>query len=118
MNKCGKVFTRYKHSPLHGKEFALDTFDQFFQEYQLQILPFDKEQAEAVANLGITIKSSDHYHKKYWEKNRFDIVICAVAHATGYTLIAKDKGKHFDLVERKSMEEVSRWLDEVLAEKS
>jgi len=99
-----------------GEELALDAVDQFLQKYQLQVLPHDREQAEAVANLWIAIKSSDYFYEKYWEKNRFDIVICAVAYATGYTLIAEDKGHHFDLVERKNMEEISRWLDELLAE--
>jgi len=60
-----------------GEEFALDVVDQFLQKYQLQVLSLDKEQAEAVANLWIAIKSSDYYHEKYWDNNRFDIVICS-----------------------------------------
>jgi len=99
-----------------GEKFSIKVVHQYLQAYGFQILPLSAKQAEAIADLWITIKSSDYYHDKYWERNRFDMVVCAVASATGYTLVAEDKGKHFDLVKRMSMEEVGRWLDKVLVE--
>jgi len=98
----------------YGKRFSINVVHQYLDERQFQILPFTAEQAEAIADLWIAIKSSNYYHEGYWRKNRFDIVLCAVAYSTGYMLVAEDGGKHFDLIERRKTNEITTWLNELI----
>jgi hypothetical protein len=48
----------------------------------------------------------------YWKTHRFDIVLCASARSTSYTLIVEDTGQHFATVpQRMRTKELETWLN-------
>jgi predicted nucleic acid-binding protein len=81
----------------YGERFSLDVVRQFVADAQFELLPLSVADAEALAALWLELKQSGA-DTSYWHQHRFDIVLCAVARATGYTLVVEDRGAHFDHV--------------------
>lgn len=81
----------------YGNRFALDVVRQFIADAQFELLPLSVTDAEAMAALWLQLKESGA-DTKYWHEHRFDIVLCAIARATGYTLVVEDRGAHFNSV--------------------
>ena len=82
----------------YGRQFSVDVVRQFIQDTRFEILPLTVGNAEAVADVWLELKS-EGLDEDYWGKHRFDIVLCAIARSTGYTLVtAEVRGRHFDVV--------------------
>ncbi|MFO7540677.1 MAG: PIN domain-containing protein [Chloroflexota bacterium] len=85
----------------HGEEFSIDVVRQFIGDYQFELLPFSRQDAETVAQVWLYICQAipSDERKTYWLHNCIDILLCAVAHARGYTLVTNDQsGHHFEVV--------------------
>ncbi|MFN8486846.1 MAG: hypothetical protein U0350_04585 [Caldilineaceae bacterium] len=94
----------------YGDRFALDVVRQFINDASFELLPLTTLDAEAVADVWLELKAKG-LADDYWKAHRFDIVLCAVARATGYMLIVEDRGQHFALIlQRMRTSELVTWL--------
>lgn len=80
-----------------GYQFSLDVVRQFIANAQFELLPLSIADAEALAALWLELKGNGA-DSDYWHQHRFDIILCAIARATGYTLVVDDRGTHFQSV--------------------
>ena len=97
----------------YGDRFALDVVRQFIDDASFELLPFTTRDAETVADIWLELKAKG-VADDYWKVHRFDIVLCAVARATGHTLIVEDRGQHFRLIlPRLRTGELVEWLKSV-----
>ena len=98
----------------YGERFALDVVRQFIAAAQFELLPLSIADAEAMAALWLDLKESGA-DTEYWHQHRFDIVLCAIARTTGYTLVTDDQGAHFDRVAgRISLKELTAFVETLL----
>lgn len=94
----------------YGSSFAIDVVRQFITDARFELLPLAVGHAEAVADVWLQLKEAG-LDEKYWQLHRFDIVLCAVARASGYTLVTEEKGSHFALAPaRMSAAELEAYL--------
>jgi predicted nucleic acid-binding protein len=95
----------------YGENFALDVVRQFLDDAGFALLPLTTQAAESVAESWLELKSSG-LADDYWKTHRFDIVLCAIARATGYILVVEDRGQHFRTVtHRMRIKELEAWLN-------
>jgi predicted nucleic acid-binding protein len=80
-----------------GSSFAIDVVRQFIADARFDLLPLATEHAEAVAEIWLQLRQSGA-NEDTWRAHRFDIVLCAVASASGYTLVTEETGSHFAVV--------------------
>ncbi len=80
-----------------GEDFAIDVVQQLVEVSRFELLPFDVRDAEAVGEAWLDLKSRGA-SEDVWQQHRFDILLCAIARARGYTLVTDDTGKHFEIV--------------------
>ena len=78
----------------YNSRFSIDVVRQFIGDRQFELLPLSVAHAEAIATLWLELKESGA-DTNYWHQHRFDILLCAIARATGYTLVVEDRGSHF-----------------------
>ncbi len=78
-----------------GEDFAIDVIQQLVEDSRFELLPFDVADAEAVADVWLDLRSQGASHDD-WKQHRFDILLCAIARARGYTLVTDDTGQHFE----------------------
>ncbi len=96
-----------------GEDFAIDVIQQLVEESKFELLPFDIEDAEAVADVWLDLKSRGDSDDD-WKQHRFDILLCATARSRGYTLVTDDKGKHFEVVSsRMNTTALQNWLEQI-----
>ena len=81
----------------YGGSFAIDVVRQFVADARFDLLPLVAEHAEAVAEIWLQLRQ-DGANEDTWRAHRFDIVLCAVALASGYTLVTEETGAHFAVV--------------------
>ena len=81
----------------YGSSFAIDVVRQFVADARFELLPLAAGHAEAVADVWLQLKQIG-VDDKYWQAHRFDIVLCAVARSSGYTLVTEETGSHFLVV--------------------
>lgn len=94
----------------YGSGFAIDVVRQFIADARFDLLPLTAEHAETVAEVWLQLPEPDST-KDYWRAHRFDIILCAIARSTGYTLVSSETGSHFALVaDRMSVAELETWL--------
>ena len=94
----------------YNNRFALEVVRQFIDDAGFELLPFTTQDAETVADIWLELKAKG-VADDYWKAHRFDIVLCAVARATGHTLIVEDRGQHFTLIlQRMGTGELVEWL--------
>lgn len=94
-----------------GEDFAIDVIQQLVEASRFELLPFTIEDAEAVADVWLDLKSKGG-SEEHWKQHRFDILLCAIAQSRGYTLITNDKGKHFEVVpSRMNTTDLQNWLE-------
>lgn len=93
-----------------GDDFAIHIIQQLVEASGFQLLPFTVADAEAVAQIWLTLKGQGATYE-YWREHRFDILLCAIAQARGYTLITDDGGSHFEVVtSRMNTKDLLTWL--------
>ncbi len=80
-----------------GESFAIDVIQQLVEASGFELLPFTTPDAEAIADVWLKLKANGATDQD-WEKHRFDILLCAVAHSRGYMLVTDDTGDHFKAV--------------------
>lgn len=99
-----------------GEAFAIDTIKQLVEASLFQLLPFEVADAEAVAEIWLALKAKGSSNDD-WKQHRFDILLCAIAQARGYTLITDDKGLHFEAVSaRMNTVGLQNWLEQLSKE--
>lgn len=81
----------------YGGSFAIDVVRQFIADARFELLPLAAEHAETVAEIWLQLRQ-EGATEDTWRAHRFDIVLCAVARSSGYTLVTEEKGSHFALV--------------------
>lgn len=81
----------------YGGGFAIDVVRQFVADARFELLPLSVEHAETVGDVWLQLRQ-DGLDDTYWQAHRFDIVLCAIARSSGYTLVTEEKGNHFALV--------------------
>jgi predicted nucleic acid-binding protein len=81
----------------YGGSFAIDVVRQFVADARFELLPLSVEHAETVADVWLQLRHNG-MDDRYWQIHRFDIVLCAIARSSGYTLVTEEKGDHFALV--------------------
>lgn len=95
-----------------GLDFAIDSLRQAINDAKFKLLPLNVEDAEAVADVWLYLVSQQLATEAYWNKNRFDIILCAIAHARQYPLVSDDQGKHFNFVPQLiRSQELHHWLN-------
>ena len=94
----------------YGERYSIEVIRQVILDAQFELRPMSVDQAEAVADVWLALQNRGK-DSAYWRAHRFDIVICAVAHATEYKLVTDDTGVHFRLVsDRIKSNELEIWL--------
>jgi len=94
-----------------GADFAIHVIQQLVADSRIELLPFSVEDAEAIAEVWLSLKKRDIATPEYWKAHRFDILLCAVAYARGYILVTDDQGTHFKVVaSRMNTTDLSEWL--------
>lgn len=94
-----------------GDRFALSVIRQYIADTDFELLPLSIADAETLAEIWLELKQSG-VDSKYWHQHRFDIMLCAVARATGYTLVVEDRGEHFKTIPaRLSLNELEKLID-------
>ncbi len=94
-----------------GHSFAIDVVRQFVNEYGFELLPLSIQHAEAIAEVWLNLKLQG-YASTDWRAHRFDIVLCAIAQSSGYSLVTSDTGRHFKLVaNRIEIDKLEAWLE-------
>lgn len=78
----------------YGGSFAIDVVRQFIVDARFDLLPLATNHAEAVADIWLQLRQGGA-SEDTWRAHRFDIVLCAVARASGYTLVTDETGSHF-----------------------
>lgn len=95
-----------------GEDFAIDVIRQLVEDSRFELLPFGVADAEAVADVWLDFKSQGASDTD-WKQHRFDILLCAIARARGFTLVTDDTGQHFGTVpSRMSTIDLGNWLEE------
>ncbi len=98
-----------------GDRFALNVIRQYLADTEFELLPLSIADAEMLSEVWIELKESGA-DTKYWHQHRFDILLCAIARATGYTLVVEDRGTHFKSVPaRLSIAELESLINELPA---
>ncbi|MCB0231747.1 MAG: PIN domain-containing protein [Anaerolineae bacterium] len=96
----------------YGEDFAIDVVRQFIADARFDLLPLTTEHAEELGDVWLQLQVTG-CDEAYWHKHRFDIVICAIARSSGYTLVTDETGSHFDLLsDRINMTELQTVLGE------
>lgn len=96
-----------------GENFAIDTIQQLVEDSRFKLLPFDVQDAEAVADVWLDLKSQGASGDD-WKRHRFDILLCAIARSRGYTLVTDDTGGHFGTVpSRMNTTDLQNWLEQM-----
>lgn len=97
----------------YEERFAIDVVRQYIKDSRFELLPLSIQDAEAVAEIWLELRKAEVVDD-YWDKHRFDIVLCAIARATGHTLITEDRrGNHFQLItNRKRIDELQKFLSD------
>lgn len=83
----------------HGQNFSITIIHNYLATYQFKILPFEQNDAESLSSLWLDLKQQFHCNQQYWEANRFDIFLCAIARARNLTYVTNDTGNHFQLIQ-------------------
>ena len=81
----------------YGGSFAIDVVRQFIADARFNLLPLTSEHAEALAEIWLQLRRGGA-NETTWRAHRFDILLCAVARASGYTLVTEETGSHFAVV--------------------
>lgn len=79
----------------YGDCFALNVIRQYIADTEFDLLPLSIADAEMLAEVWLELKESGA-DSNYWHQHRFDILLCAIARATGHTLVVEDRGRHFN----------------------
>lgn len=83
----------------YGQNFSMVIIHDYLAAYDFKVLSFEQRDAEALSTLWLDLKQQFNCDQQYWEANRFDIFLCAIARARNLTYVTNDKGNHFDLIE-------------------
>lgn len=93
-----------------GEQYAVESIRQFILDSGFELLPLEVAHAEAIADVWLMLKERGKTEQD-WRAHRFDLVLCATAHATGYRLVTDDTGDHFRLLETvMNGPELEAWL--------
>jgi predicted nucleic acid-binding protein len=96
-----------------GEGFAIHVIQQLVEASRFELLPFDVQDAEAVADVWLDLVKRYGVSNDDWTRDRFDILLCAVARARSYTLVTDDNGRHFQVVtSRMSSLELADWMEQ------
>ena len=95
-----------------GEDFAIHIIQQLVEASRFELLPFEVTDAEAVADVWLDLKSRGA-SDDVWRQHRFDILVCAIARARGYTLVTDDTGQHFETVpSRMNIAQLRNWIEQ------
>ncbi|MDM8519794.1 hypothetical protein QUF64_07085 [Anaerolineales bacterium HSG6] len=109
-----------QYAQVRGEQFALRVIQLAITDSKFELLPFETIDAEALANIWLAIKNntlSNEFEdvESYWQAHRLDILLCATAHARGYTLVTDDTGIHFEAIPRRmTFLQVKDYLNELV----
>ncbi len=78
-----------------GENFVIDFIRQAVKASKFQLLPFEVQDAEAIADVWLELNRNNQT-KAYWKKHRLDILLHAIIYARNYPLATDDTGKHLE----------------------